>query len=92
MRLRLQPIRVFCFHQVSAEFDASTMWECDWMQIEEFKQRINTIRKEHTFISISEAYEKLRNDRFRAEYHTMVGGTADTNHTFCESILFGWHP
>ena len=45
-KIRLQPIRVFCFHQVSEQFDASTMWECDWTQIEQFKRNILRLKEQ----------------------------------------------
>lgn len=65
LKLRLQPIRVFCFHQVSEHFDASTMWECDWTQIDQFKQNILHLKERYEFISLTEATDKLKHDIFR---------------------------
>ena len=72
LKLRLQPIRVFCFHQVSETFDASTMWECDWMSTSDFKEKVATLQKEYTFISLSEAHEKLKADKFRVKKYAVL--------------------
>lgn len=58
-KILCQPIRVFCFHQVSAEFDASTMWEADWTEIEQFQRNIVKLKRKYNFISLQEAYRKL---------------------------------
>ena len=44
MKLRLQPIRVYCFHHVSERFDGSTMYRIDWMNIDAFKQAIKALQ------------------------------------------------
>lgn len=75
MKLRLQPIRVFCFHQVSDVFDSESMWECDWISTTDFKTRINTLQKEYTFISLPRAYDKLKQDVFRLKKYAVL--TAD---------------
>ena len=67
IKLRLQPIRVFCFHQVSDVFEPDTMWECDWMQIEQFKRNIMHLKEQYTFISLPEAYHKLTHDKIRCK-------------------------
>lgn len=85
LKLRLQPIRIFCFHQVSAEFDASTMWECDWMQIDEFKKQIEELRKDYTFISLPEAYQKLNRDGFRRRKYAVL--TADDGWSSLTNII-----
>lgn len=75
LRLRLQPIRVFCFHQVSDEFEPETMWKCDWTQIEQFKQNILVLKKKYRFISLPEVTEHLKQDRFRMKRYAAL--TAD---------------
>lgn len=75
MKLRLQPIRVLCFHQVSDEFDPSTMWECDWTQIEQFKRVVVHLQEQYTFISLPDAYEKLQHDVIRYKKYAVL--TAD---------------
>lgn len=65
LHLRLQPIRVFCFHQVGDQYDPTRAFFCDWTQIEQFKKNILILKSLYTFISLSEAYEKIRKDKFR---------------------------
>lgn len=85
MKIRLQSIRVFCFHQVSAEFDASTMWECDWTQIDTFKERILMLKERYTFISLEEAYHHISHDVFRREKYAVL--TADDGWSSLNNIL-----
>lgn len=72
MKLRLQPIRVFCFHQVSDVFDSSTMWKCDWTQTDQFKNNIEILQKTYTFISLEEARIHLLNDIFRVRKYAVL--------------------
>ena len=44
MKLRLQPIRIFCLHHVCKEYDGETMYACDWMDISAFQTKINDLR------------------------------------------------
>lgn len=86
MKLRLQPIRVFCFHHVSDEYDPLTMWECDWTQTELFKSNIQNLKvRGYTFISLPEAYFKLRNDRLRYKKYAVL--TADDGYKSLLNIL-----
>lgn len=85
LKLRFQPIRVFCFHQVSAVFDASTMWSCDWTEIEQFKRNILKLKSKYEFISLSEAYEKLKNDIFRTKKYAVL--TSDDGWSSLKEIL-----
>lgn len=86
MKIRLQPIRVFCFHQVSDVFEPDTMWECAWMQTDEFKEKILRIRKEGvTFISLAEATDKLKHDRVRCKKYAVL--TADDGWASMKNIL-----
>lgn len=64
-KLLFRPIRVFVFHQVSRSFDPSTMWACDWTEIEHFKQKIRSLQNDYQFISIGQAKDKLQKDCFR---------------------------
>lgn len=75
MKIRLCPIRVFCFHQVSEEFDPDTMWKRDWTQIEQFKSTILKLKTKYTFITLSEVTDHLRHDRFRFKPYAAL--TAD---------------
>lgn len=86
MKLRLQPIRVFCFHHVSERYDPMTMWECDWTQIGQFKQNILHYKsKGIEFISLPEAYEKLKHDRLRHKKYAVL--TADDGYKSILNIL-----
>ena len=86
MKLRLQPIRVFCFHQVSDEYAPLTMWEEDWTQTELFKRNIQNLKERgYTFISLPEAYFKLKNDSFRREKYAVL--TADDGFKSMLNIL-----
>jgi peptidoglycan/xylan/chitin deacetylase (PgdA/CDA1 family) len=85
MKLRLQPIRVFCFHQVSDVFVPLAMWECDWMSTEDFKTKICDLQNEYTFISLPEAYQKLQHDTFRMKKYAVL--TADDGSKTIECIL-----
>lgn len=84
-RLRFQPIRVFCFHQVSDIFDPISMWQCDWISEDEFKNKITQLQEEYTFISLEEAHTKLRTDIFRFRKYAVL--TADDGSKTLECIL-----
>lgn len=81
LKVRLRPIRVFCFHQVSDVFDDSAMEVCDWIQTDVFKQTILTMRKKYTFVSLVEAKECIDNSFFRTKNYAVL--TADDG---CSSI------
>lgn len=72
LHLRLQPIRVFCFHQVSDTFNPRTMWKCDWTPTDVFKLKIENYSKEYTFITLPKAYQKLKNDTFRFRKYAVL--------------------
>ena len=84
-RLCLKPVRVFCFHQVSDEYEPETMWECDWMQTEVFKKKILTLKETHTFISLEDAYGHIANDRFRINNYAVL--TSDDGWASLKNIL-----
>lgn len=65
IRLTLQPIRVFVFHHVSDVRDTLVCQEPDWTQLDQFKHNIEYLSQDHTFISLSEACDKLQHNRFR---------------------------
>lgn len=73
MKLRLQPIRVFCLHHVCKHFDADAMYACDWMALDEFKQKISALRSQgYQFISLTDAYEYLKKDWFRRKKYAVL--------------------
>ena len=73
MKIRLQPIRVFCLHHVCEQFDADAMYACDWMAFGEFKKKIDTMRNQgYEFISLIEAYKLLQNDYIRRKKYAVL--------------------
>lgn len=84
-RFLLEPIRVFVFHQVSEEFDPTTMWECDWTELEQFKRNIISLKEKYTFISLQDAHLKLQRDRLR--FHKYAALTCDDGWASVLSVL-----
>ena len=85
LKVRLQPIRVFCFHQVSDVFDDSAMEVCDWIQTDVFKQIVLTLRKKYTFVSLTEAKEYIKNGFFRTKNYAVL--TADDGCSSIRSVI-----
>ena len=84
-RLRLQPIPVFVFHQVSDEFAPEPLWDCDWTQTDVFKRNILALKKRYEFISLSEVQRHLAKDRFRLKKYAAL--TADDGWASMKNIL-----
>ena len=73
MKLRLQPIRVYCLHHVCTSYDAETMYEGDWMALNLFQAKIKKIQQSGVvFLSLSEAYKHMRNDFFRRKKYAVL--------------------
>lgn len=86
MKMRLQPIRVLCFHQVSDAFDESYMERGDWLRTDVFKQRIEGLQQEgYVFISLPEAQEKMKRDRIRCKKYVVL--TADDGWATLRNVL-----
>lgn len=86
MKMRLQPIRVLCFHQVSEAFDESYMEPIDWLETDVFKQRIEALRQEgYAFISLPEARDKMQRDFFRFKKYAVL--TADDGWATLRNVL-----
>lgn len=86
MKLRLLPIRVFCFHQVSDSFDEESMHRVDWLSTEEFMRIVNDLRERgYTFISLPDAYKRLKHDVFRYKKYAVL--TADDGYVSLFNIL-----
>lgn len=86
MKLRLQPIHVYCFHHVCAEFDAESMYAEDWLQIDDFKRAIINMKNEgRRFISLTEAYKHIANDKFRNRKYIVL--TFDDGYASLKEIL-----
>ena len=73
MKLRLQPIRVYCLHHVCKYFDADSMYPCDWLDIEIFKNKIKDLQLQgYQFISLSQAHKFLQNDWIRTKKYAVL--------------------
>ena len=73
MKLRLNPIRVFCLHHVCEQFDSDAMYACDWMALDAFKKKISELRNQgYQFISLTAACEHLKKDMFRCQKYTVL--------------------
>lgn len=73
IKLRLQPIRVFCLHHVCETFDAESMNKGDWMQIDEFKAKVLSMQQNGVeFISLTDAYKHICNDYVRCKKYTVL--------------------
>lgn len=86
MKIRLQPIRVYCMHHVCAEYDADSMNRGDWMQIDEFKHKVQALQKSGVeFISLKEAYRHICEDKVRCKKYAVLAfddGCASLNEIF----------
>lgn len=86
MKMRLQPIRVFCLHHVCEQFDADAMHACDWIALGEFEQKINELRNQgYHFISLTAAYEHLKQDWFRRKKYAVL--TFDDGYKSLHEVL-----
>lgn len=85
MHLRLRPIRVFLFHQVSPVYDEALCSACDWTQIDGFKQMILRLKEEYEFLSLSQAVEHLQKDVFRMRKYAVL--TNDDGASSLNNIL-----
>lgn len=86
MKLRLQPIRVFCFHHVCAEYDVDSMNLGDWMQIEKFKTTVKAMQQDGVeFISLKDAYCHVCADWIRFTKYAVL--TFDDGYTSLKEIL-----
>ena len=85
-KIRMQPIRVFCLHHVCEQFDADAMYVCDWMALDEFKRKINTLQDQgYEFISLAEAYKHLQKDYIRRKKYAVL--TFDDGYASMKEIL-----
>ena len=85
LKLRLQPIRVFCFHQVSDVFEPEKCFNCDWTNIDQFKRVILSLQKHYVFISLEEAYRHICNDKIRRQNYAVL--TSDDGYYSLLNIL-----
>ncbi len=85
-KIRLRPIRVFCFHHVCDQFDAKAMHSCDWMSIDEFKIKVQTLQHNGVeFISLSKAHSHITKDKIRCKKYAVL--TFDDGYASLKEIL-----
>lgn len=73
VKLRFQPIRVFCLHHVCERFDADTMYSYDWIELNDFKFKINKLKEQgYKFINIKAAYQHLQFDVIRTQKYVVL--------------------
>lgn len=86
MKLRLQPIRVYCLHHVCAKFDEESMEPIDWMPKKDFKNKVQAMQQDGVeFISLTDAYCKITNDKFRNHHYAVL--TFDDGYASLKEIL-----
>ena len=86
MKLRLQPIRVYCLHHVCAEFDTESMNAGDWMLIDEFKSKVLAMQRDGVeYISLTDAYRHICNDAIRCKKYAVL--TFDDGYASLKEIL-----
>jgi len=72
-KFRLQPLRVFCLHHVSAIYVPESMNRGDWMQIDEFKSKVLSLQQDGVeFISLQGAYEHIKHDFVRTKKYAVL--------------------
>lgn len=85
-KLRLTPIRVFCLHHVTHEFIEESMNKGDWMSFEEFKNKVESLRKCNVgFISLTEAFNRISNDFIRRKKYAVL--TFDDGYASLKEVL-----
>lgn len=88
MKLRLQPIRVLCFHQVSKAFDSDIYCKQDWISMRDFKAQIQKLQsKGYRFITLTQAYDHIKRDIFRCKKYAVL--TADDG-LKCHAEIIPW--
>lgn len=86
VRLRLQPIRVYCLHHVCEHFDAVSMHEGDWMALSDFQNKITTLCQNGVeFISLSDAWQRMCNEHFRCKKLAVI--TFDDGYSSIKEVL-----
>ena len=85
-KIRLQPIRVYCLHHVSATFDATSMNRADWMQLTAFKCKVIDLQQDGVeFITLNEAYRHICKDVVRRKKFAVL--TFDDGYASLREVL-----
>ena len=85
LKMRLHPIRVYCFHQVSDELDLTKSFECDWTETGKFKETILKLRRQYRFITLDEAFKHIKHDKFRFVNYAVL--TSDDGYHSVLSVI-----
>ena len=84
-RLRFQPLEVFVIHAVTDTYNPEAYLREDWMQTEIFVQTIKRLKRDYTFIPLTEAYGHLRHDWLRRRRYAVL--TCDDGFASVQGIL-----
>lgn len=79
------PIDVYVFHSVSEKYESVKWWDCDWTQINVFKDYILRLNKQNKFISLPDALNHLKHDVFRFKKYAVL--TSDDGYSSVLSVL-----
>ena len=79
------PIEVFVFHAVSDVFDENVNKKMDWTSTAEFKDTIISLKRQYTFIPLTDAYRRLNRDWFRRRQYAVL--TCDDGYRSILAIL-----
>lgn len=71
-KMRLQPVRVFCFHQVSDRYEPMYGGIENWTNTDQFKKSLIELKKKYFFVSIDEALKHLRHDVVRIKHYAVL--------------------
>lgn len=85
MHLKLHPIRVFLFHQVSDIYDEALCKVCDWTCTDVFKSMILKLKENYEFMSLSQAVGHLQKDMLRTKKYAVL--TNDDGASCLKQIL-----
>ena len=84
-KLRLRPIEVFLFHQVSDAFDPATMKSGDWSQTDQFKANVGKLSARYSWVTLDKAYGMMSKDRIRLRRYAAL--TSDDGWASLKNIL-----
>lgn len=85
-KFRLQPIHIYCLHHVCATYDSESMNRSDWMQIDEFRSKIQFMQQNGVeFVSLTDAYNKITKDKWRNSKFAVL--TFDDGYASLKEIL-----
>ena len=85
-KMRMRPVRIFCFHHVSSVYNEDYMNYEDWMSLKDFQRNVIHLRQNGVkFISLEEAYRHIAKDFFRFSRYAVL--TFDDGYASLKEIL-----